>query len=289
MFGISMAGIFMVSLIVGIMVAFIIEIRRLGISTLEQLETVANLRALAFIPFVSSRQQQRGMLLSVLAKSNRPFAQSMKTLNWQMDVGMPDSAKVILVTSAIPGEGKTTTAVALARIKAIKGEKTIIVDADIRKPAVHKTMNCQPTSGLRDVIEGGTDLMKAIHSDEESPLKILAAGRPSSDALQLVDSSAMSSILDKLASQFDCVIVDSPPLAAAPDACVLSKEADTTIIAVRFSTTPVKAVKYALRILRRNGGHITGAVLTMVQASIANNRKYGYFGYYGYYGETTKE
>ncbi len=98
----------------------------------------------------------------------------------------------------------------------------------------------------------------------------------------------MSSILEELREQYDYVIVDTPPIAAAPDACILSKEADTTVLAIRYSATPAMAVKYALRIMKRNGGHITGTVLTMVEPSRTLNRKYGYFGYYGYYGEEAK-
>jgi capsular exopolysaccharide synthesis family protein len=229
------------------------------------------------------------MLVSVLTKSNLPFAQAINTLNWQMDESMPESAKVILVTSTIPSEGKTTTAIAIARIKAIKGHKTIIVDADMRKPSVHKMLDCLPTFGLKDVIEGRTELANAIFSDKESPLELLAAGWGSADALGLVESSAMSSILEELRSQYDYIIVDSPPIAAAPDACILSREADTTILTVRCTTTPANAVKYALRVLRRHGGHITGTLLTMVEPSRSHNRKYGYFGYYGYYGEQAQK
>jgi Mrp family chromosome partitioning ATPase len=99
----------------------------------------------------------------------------------------------------------------------------------------------------------------------------------------------MSSVLEVLSSQYDYVIIDTPPIAAAPDACILSKEADTTILAVRSSVTPANAVKYALRVLRRNGGHITGTLLTMVETSSSLNRNYGYFGHYGYYGEEAQE
>ena len=282
--GISMAGIFMVSTIIGFVVAFIREIRRQGISTLEQLEAISGLRALGFVPRVTSRRQRREMLGSIETKSRRPFTQAMKTLSWQLDESMPGLAKVIVVTSSIPGEGKSTTAIVIARIKALKGHKTIIVDADIRKPTVHKSLNCRSSSGLANVIEGKCELADAIVSDKESSLEILPAGQASSDALSLVESSAMSSILEELSSQYDYVIVDSPPIAVAPDACIFSKEADTTILAVRYSTTPANAVKYALRVLKRNGGHITGTVLTMVEASRSLNRKYGYFGYYGNYG-----
>ena len=282
-FGISMAGIFMVSTIIGFVVAFIREIRRQGISTLEQLEAVSRLRALGFVPYVTSRRQRREMLGSILTKSRRPFTQAMKTLNWQLDESMPELAKVIVVTSSVPGEGKTTTAIAIARIKALKGQRTILVDADIRNPSVHTKLNYWPASGLTDVIKGESGLVDAILSDKESPLGILPAGQASSDVLGLVESSEMSTILKVLRFRYDYIIIDSPPIAAAPDACVLSKMADTTILAVRCSTTPANAVQYALRVLKRNGGHITGTVLTMVEASYSLNRKYGYFGYYGHY------
>ncbi len=145
-------------------------------------------------------------------------------------------------------------------------------------------MNCQPASGLTDVIEGKGDLADAIVFDKDSPLEILPAGQASSDALGLVESSAMSTVLKGLSGHYDYIIIDSPPIAAAPDACILSREADTTLLVVRCSTTPANAVQYALRVLKRNGGHIIGTVLTMVEASYSLNRKYGYFGYYGYYG-----
>lgn len=287
--GISLAGIFLVSSILGLVVAFIREIRRQGISTLEQLEEVSRLNALGFVPHVTSRRQRRALLDSIVTIPRSPFAQAMKTLNWQLDESMPEPAKVILVTSSIPGEGKTTTATGLARIKALKGYKTIIVDADIRNPSVHTRLNCQPSSGLRGVVESESTLADAIVFDEQSPLEILPAGQASSDALSLVNSPTMSSILKVLIDKYDYIIVDSPPIATAPDACVLSREADTTIFTVRWSTTPVNAVKYALRVLIRNGGHLTGTVLTMVEASHSLNRKYGYFGYYGYYGQKVSE
>lgn len=287
--GISMAGILMVSTIIGLVAAFIREIRRQGISTLEQLEAVTKLSALGFVPHVSSRRQRREMLASIVTKPRLPFAQAMKTLNWQLEESMPEEAKVIVVTSSIPGEGKTTTAIGIARIKALKGHKTIVIDADIRNPSIHERLNGEHAYGLRDIIEGTCKLADAISSDEETSLKILQAGQPSSDALALIESPAMSSILKVIRDQYDFVVVDSPPIATAPDACVLSREADATIFAVRWSQTPVNAVKYGLRVLKRNGGHITGTVMTMVEASRSLNRNYGYFGYYGYYGPKAQE
>ena len=283
--GLSLAGIFIVSTIFALVVAFVREIRRQGITTLEQLEAVSGLNALGFVPHVTSRRQRRKMLESIVSDARVPFAQAMNTVNWQLDESMPEPAKVILVTSSVPGEGKTTTAIGIARVKALKGHKTIIVDGDLRNPTVATRLNCESTSGLRDVVQGKSPLEDAVVHDDASALAILPAGQASSDALGLVESSTMSSVLDQLGDEYDYVIVDSPPIATAPDACVLSRESDTTIFVVRWSKTPVNAVKYALRIMRRNGGHVIGSILTMVEPSRSLNRKYGYFGYYGYYGK----
>ncbi|MGI9319513.1 MAG: polysaccharide biosynthesis tyrosine autokinase, partial [bacterium] len=285
---ISMAAIIMVSLIISLLIAFIREIRRMGVSTLERLEAISGLRALGFVPQVVSRQQQRDMLVSVVTKSKRPFAQAMKTLNWQLDESMPESAKVITVTSSVSAEGKSSTAIAIARIKALKGHKTVLVDADIRNPSVHTKLNFEVDMGLVDVIEGESKFLDAIIHDDESSLEVLPAGKVSADALGLIESQAMKSLLKELSEHYEYVIIDTPPISAAPDACILSRAADTTVLAVRSSTTPILAIKYALRVLRRNGGHLTGTVLTMVETSGSLNRRYGYYGYYGYSGETAK-
>ena len=124
-------------------------------------------------------------------------------------------------------------------------------------------------------------------TDSATSLDVLPAGSASADALALIESPRVDSILVELIDRYEYIIVDSPPVATGPDACELSKLADATIFAVRWSQTPVNAVKYALRILERNGVQVAGTILTMVDASRSFNRSHGYYGYYGYYGERT--
>jgi succinoglycan biosynthesis transport protein ExoP len=282
--GISMAAIFIVSALLALVVAFVREVRRQGFTTLEQLEATIKLTALGFIPLVSSRRQQPQMLDSVVKEPGRPFALAMSTLNWQLDETLPSDSGVILMTSAVPGEGKTTMAVGIARTKAMKGQKTLLIDADLRDPSVHGVLGLKQKPGLRDVIEGSAELADVIQTDEASSLEVLAAGAGSSDALGVVESPKLDEILAELVERYDYIIVDSPPVASAPDACALSKLADTTVMTVRWSNTPVNTVKYALRILERNGGHVAGTVLNMVESSKSLSRNKGYFSYYGDYG-----
>jgi capsular exopolysaccharide synthesis family protein len=284
--GLSMAAILIASIIVALVVAFIREVRRQGFTTLEQLEAVNKLTALGFIPLVSSRRQQSQMLDAIANSPEQPFAQAMKTLTWQLDESMPSDSCVIQITSAVPGEGKTTTAVGIARTKALKGHKTLLIDADMRNPSVHAKLGIAQSPGLRGVIEEDMQLTEAILTDSETSLDVLPAGSASANALAFVESPRMDSILAELIELYEYIIVDSPPVVTGPDACEISKLADATVFTVRWSDTPVNAVKYALRILERNGVHVTGTILTMVEASRSLNRSHGYFGYYGYYGNS---
>ena len=285
--GISMAAIFIVSTLLALVVAFVREVRRQGFTTLEQMEAVNKLTALGFVPLVSSRRQQPQMLDSIVEKPGQPFALAMSTLNWQLDETMPSDTGVILMTSSVPGEGKTTTAIGIARTKAMKGQKTLLIDADMRDPSVHAALGLEQKPGLRDVLDGSAEFADVIRIDEASSLEVLTAGAGSADALALVESPKLDEILAELVERYDYIIVDSPPVASAPDACALSKLADTTVVTVRWSDTPVNTVKYALRILERNGGHVTGTVLNMVESSKSLGRNKGYFGYYGDYGTST--
>lgn len=280
--GISMAAILLASIIVALVVAFIREVRRQGFTTLEQLEAVSKLTALGFVPHVSSRRQRSQMLDAIANSPEHPFAQAMKTLTWQLDESMPSDSCVVLVTSALPGEGKTTTAVGIARTKALRGHKTLLIDADMRNPSVHARLGMAQSPGLRGVIGEDVRVTDAILTDSVTSLDVLPAGSVTADSLAFIESPRMDSILAELVDRYEYVIVDAPPVATGPDACELSKLADTTIFTVRWSDTPVNAVKYALRILEKNGAHVTGTILTMVEASRSLNRSHGYFGYYGY-------
>lgn len=282
--GISMAAIIIVSTLLALVVAFVREVRRQGFTTLEQLEAANKLTALGFIPLVSSRRLQSEMLDSIVKEPGRPFALAMSTLNWQLDEAAPSDSGVILMTSSVPGEGKTTTAIGIARTKAMKGQKTLLIDADMRDPSVHTMLGLEQTPGLHDLIDGRAELADVIQTDSDSSLDVLPAGEASAGALSFVESPKLDDILEELVERYDCIIVDSPPVASAPDACALSKLADTTVMTVRWSDTPVNTVKYALRLLERNGGHVTGTVLNMVEASKSLTRNKGYFGYYGDYG-----
>jgi capsular exopolysaccharide synthesis family protein len=280
--GISMAAIFVVAVLLGITIAFIREIRRRGLTTLEQLEGLTGVAALGIIPAVKSRSQRRTILGLLSSQPNSPFAQALKTISWQLKELAGAKNNTIVVTSSVPEEGKTTLCVGLASIRAKKGYRVLVIDADIRKPDVHKKLGLAQAPGLRDVLEGTCKVGDAIVFDEASSIHVLTAGMHSPDALDVLDSQAFFSLLALLGEEYDCIFVDSPPVSVGPDASVLSKHADATVFAVRWSKTPRPGIEYSLRNLRQHGGNMVGALLTMVDLSQASS---GHYGYYGYYGE----
>jgi succinoglycan biosynthesis transport protein ExoP len=284
--GFSLGITLVLSTLLALIVAFIREVRRRGFLNTDQLEAATKLSALGYIPLISSRRQKRNILDRMVTNPATPFAQALKTVNWQLTELAPNPCKVVLITSAVPGEGKTTTAIGLARTRALEGRKTLLIDADIRNPNVHKHLNKPQGPGLRDVLESRLPVDEAIVYDEISSLDVITAGEASGDPLNWIDSPRMKEIRAALTKKYQYIIIDSPPIAVAPDACPLSKLADTTVLLVRWSDTPGDMVKYALRILRRNGGHVTGSVLTMLDVA-RSKYVYGYYGTYGPYAEQT--
>ena len=241
--------------------------------------------ALGFVPLVTSRRQRQNLLAAMVSNPAIPFAQALKAINWQLSELAPNPCKVILITSSVAGEGKTTTSIGLARTTAFDGHKTLLIDADIRSPKVHEQLDMPQSPGLRDVLENGSEAADHIQFDRISSLDVLPAGEASGDPLNWINSPQMKELLTKLTKKYKYIIIDSPPIVVAPDACVLSKIADTTVLLVRWASTPGDTLNHAVRMLRRNGGHVTGTVMTMLDASRQPKYNYGYYGAYGSYAQ----
>jgi len=275
--------------LLALVVVFVIELRQRGFLTNEQLEATTGIQSLGFVPRVSQREQ-KGTLLDLLVTTPRsPFAQALTTVNWQLAHVSLRTSQIFLVTSATTSEGKSTTAAALARTKALGGAKTLLIDGDIRKPTVHKSFDKPQSPGLIDVLEREHKAKDIIVYDSKSSLDILTAGKGSPDPLPLLDSPQMDALLKALRRHYDYIIIDTPPILAASDACALSKKADATLFVVRWSQTSKVIVQQALRQLERSGGHVAGTLLTMLDTKKYSSYGYGDYGGYGGYGSYGEE
>lgn len=280
----AMGAIFVAAVLVAFGVVLMLELWRRGFLSLDQLERTSKLTALGFLPYVRSKSQRREFVNAVIKDRSQPYSQAITAISWQIEQLAPSGTRFVHVVSSAAGEGKTSFAISLARSRAVNGEKALLIDADLRDPTVSNRLGLPDGPGLRDVLEGTCSAVDAIVKDDDSPLDILPAGKATFDTLPLLRSEAIERLLKQLGARYQIVIFDGPPVVAGPDACVLSKLVDTSIMLVRFAKTPGPMLNSSLRTLRRNGGHILGTVLTMVDASRSSRSAYGIYGAYGEYG-----
>jgi len=187
----------------------------------------------------------------------------------------------LLVTSASPAEGKSTVAANLALAHARQGRKTLLIDADLRRPSLHKRFQIPAAGGLASVLLDGADWRTAITSAEGVPeLSILPAGAPSRRATDLIGKGLVP-LLDEAVQTYDLVIVDAPPTLGFAEPLEIATIVDGVIVVARAGETERKAVSSVLVSLQRLRANIVGVVLNQIQKNMADT--YHYYGYYGKY------
>jgi capsular exopolysaccharide synthesis family protein len=197
--------------------------------------------------------------------------------------------KSLVVTSAAPGEGKTTTAVNLALAYAKHGFNVLLMDCDLRRASLHRTFEVSRSPGISEVAAGLHSLASAIQTTSVPGLSILPAGTQAPNSTEILGSSQMSDILNEVVTQFDITIIDTAPLVVGSDAAILSVAADGVLLVVRAGRTERALVQAGTRQLRTVGARIVGAVLNDSDGKVMKyeGSKYGYYYAYGYgYGET---
>jgi capsular exopolysaccharide synthesis family protein len=189
--------------------------------------------------------------------------------------------RIVMVASAVPGEGKTLTASNLAlTLSESYRRRVLLIDADLRKPAVHEVFRLNTATGLIEGLDGSKP-GKLVVRQVSPNLAVLPAGRPTTDPMAALTSPRMRQLLAEAKETFDWVIIDTPPLMLLPDAHLLSSLVDGAVLVVRARSTPHAAVKRTAEIIGRD--RIVGVVLN--QAEAKDQSDYGKHDYYGkYYG-----
>src|SRR5579884_1280105 len=217
------------------------------------------------------------------------YEESIRTL--RQSILLPDfdrNLKSLLITSAAPGEGKSTSVIHLAIAHAEQGKKTLIIDADLRRPSVHKKINLEMTTGLSNVLLGEMTWKQALVNTKTWPdLDVLPAGMASRRASDLV-GSMMIDILDEAAKEYDLILVDAPPVLGFAEAMQIASAVDGVIVIARAGQTSRKAVGTALATLRRLQTNVIGLVLNEVDKHSTNGYYY-YSDYRKYYAEDRTE
>jgi capsular exopolysaccharide synthesis family protein len=212
------------------------------------------------------------------------FAESFRSLRNALKVGQPGQvAKSVAITSSIPGEGKTTTAICLARSAALAGHRTLLIDCDLRRHASSRTLAEGPRLGLIDVLNGSANLEAATIVDSRSGAFLLPQAASDAATYDLVTSHAMSDLLKRLSQQFALIVLDTAPVLSVAESRGLSALVDATLLTVRWRTTPVHQARMAIDQLERAGATISGVLLSQVdmRAKAALGDEMVYYSAYG--------
>lgn len=181
----------------------------------------------------------------------------------------------LMVTSAGPGEGKSTTAANLAIVFAQQGKKVLLIDADLRKPTVHYTFQLNNYTGLTNVLTNSAPLLPSCQETKVENLYVLTSGPIPPNPAELLSSKAMEQCIQQLYNEFDLLIFDTPPVLAVTDAQILANQCDGTILVVESGGTEIEAAVKAKELLEAANAKLLGVVL--------NKRKHREGGYYYYY------
>ncbi len=285
-------------IISGVGLAFLLENLDNTVRTPEQATALSGLPSLGMIPHgsKSTRHKASAKRLALTASKEvvetvtqvRPqsqMAESYRALRTSLllsNLGAPP--KVIMVTSARPQEGKTTTSINTAIVLAQKGVRVLLMDADLRRPSVHKTLGMGPRSGLSNVLTGSATLQQTITPSPILPnLFIMPAGTPPPNPAELLASVNMRDLIAELRAQYDHIVIDTPPTLSVTDAVVLSPRADATILVIRSGQTTKQALRRARDILMQVNAHVAGVLLNAVDLTSPD-----YYYYYEYQGKYTQ-
>lgn len=192
-------------------------------------------------------------------------------------IDLDHQPRCLVITSAVPGEGKTMTSTNLAVALAQTGRNTLIIDADLRRPRVATTLGLDPAIGLTTALVGKTEIHDAIQVHEASGLHVLASGAKPPNPTEILQSKITQDLIRRLRSSYDMVIIDAPPLLPVADASVLAKLADGVIIVARHGKTTKDQVNEAINRLNQVGARLYGVVVNMVAKRAIGSYYYYYY------------
>ena len=218
--------------------------------------------------------------LVVHSDPKNPRAESFRSLRTNLQfVNIEGGPRSFVVTSSIPGEGKSTTTANLAIALAETGARVALVDGDLRLPRVAEYMGIEGGVGLTDVLFGRAELADVLQKWGKNKLFVLPSGRVPPNPSELLGSAAMARMLGSLTAEFDVVLIDAPPLLLVTDAAVLSKLCGGAIMVVASGRTKRNELSSALQALERAGSRLVGMVVTMLPTKGPDSYGYGQYSY----------
>jgi capsular exopolysaccharide synthesis family protein len=271
----------LIGLILGVCMALLQEYLDDRVQAPEDAMRLLEAPGLGYVPMVEA---DRSRLLSADGAGGS-LMETYRLLRSNVQFAAVDSpTHTLLITSSMPGEGKSLTACNLAVATAMNGRRVIIVDADLRRPTVHEKFGLERQPGLTNVLIGHSTLDEALQDTDVPELKVLSCGHIPPNPAELLSSRAMRDLIEELKARADLVIFDSSPVLATADAQVLANDVDGVLYVVQLGETRKSAVRVGSDLLRQARANVMGVVFNMIKMETKGRYGYGSGYHYGYYG-----
>ena len=275
------------SLLIGLGLVFLIVFLDRSIKTTADVQHTTDVPVLGVIPMIDPADlpdgDESGRDLYVYRQPGSPIAECCRSLRTNIMFSAADrQIKTIVVSSANPREGKTTSVIYLGTTMAQSGQRVLLIDTDMRRPRLHVSMGISRQNGLSNLIVGDRDYDQVIKTTAIPNLFVLPCGPLPPNPAEVLMTKRFETVLAELGRRFDRIILDSPPLQVVTDAVVLSKQTDGVILVVHAGKTLRDDIKRSERMIRNVGSKIFGVIVNAIEP----DHRSGY--YYSYYGYTEK-
>jgi capsular exopolysaccharide synthesis family protein len=276
---VALAGI--LGIMIGVGVVLLRASRRNGFQTAGDLEKHTGVTVVGQIPIIPARKRMK-VLDYLISKPASAAAEAVRDLRTSIMLSDLDSPpKVIVSTSSIPGEGKTTNSLALAQNLSSMGQKVLLIEGDIRRRTLNQYFDVKPRFGIVSVLSGDKPFDEVVEHFADKGFDVIFGEKTSANAADVFSSNRFKDFIAERRDTYDTIIVDTPPVLIVPDSRIIAQVADATLFSVKWDSTTRPQVDESLRLIQNANQKVTGLILSQVDA--AGMKKYGYGGSYGAY------
>ena len=279
----------MIGVVLGVMVglggAFFVEYMDKSVKTPQEVEAIG-IPVLGCVPVIRPKGKPKTQVDAIRERMVTKFSrrshvvEAYRGIRAGIEFTSPDKPiRCVVVTSTMPGEGKTLTGINLGIVMAEMGMRTVLIDADMRRPMLHKVFDKPKKPGLTDVIMGQAALSAVIRDTGVEYLQVITCGRIPPDPVKLLSAMRMRGLMKRLSEMVDFVVIDTPPILVGTDAMVLGREADGVILVVQLGKTIGEVLERVKQMVENMGVKLIGAIIN----NIKGGHMYGYYKYYHYY------
>jgi polysaccharide biosynthesis transport protein len=267
----------------GFLLVFVLEYLRPGVKTDTEIEQSFGRPVVGIIPLVQHRKFRGNLydrlLHRIVDEPLSQFSEAVHAMRINLELSNANP-KVILITSALPAEGKSTAAMLLAASSASSGKRTVLLDCDLRQQSTSEAFRNKRQPGVSELLRGTAELMDVITKDPATKTYVIPAGSMVPNAADMLMSQQMRDLIAELRGEFDYIVMDTSPLLPVVDALALATVADKVLVIVEWGQTPRASISEAFKVLRPEAHRVAGIVLNKVD--LKQLQGYGYRGGYHY-------